>query len=216
MKKLSVADVMTPEVVVATAECRTRQIIDVLTDFGVSGLPVVDARDRVIGVVSEAELLGAVDEAAAGGAGAVTQRTAAELMTAPAVTIGPDAPLTVAARLMGRHRVKRLPVVEEGTGRLVGIVTRGDLIRRTLRSDVAIEHQVVDEVIMPAFGVDPERIAVDVADGTVTLSGDVERRSAAMRLAAGVRAVDGVAAVADRLHWRVDDTAIGRRPARTG
>ncbi|WP_432971473.1 CBS domain-containing protein [Dactylosporangium sp. CA-233914] len=210
MRQLTVADVMTPEVVVATADCLVREIIDVLTDYGVSGLPVVDSDDRVIGVVSEADLLPAL----AGDADddAVARRSARELMTTPAVSVGPDAGVRIAARLMARHRVGRLPVVEDGTGRLVGMLTRGDLIRRTMRSDAAVEHEIVDNVVLPAFGVDPTRIEVEVRDGVATLRGTVERRSAAQRLVALARTVDCVAAVDDRLRWRTDDTA-PRRPA---
>jgi len=213
MRNLAVIDVMTTDVVVATEQCNIRQIIDVLTDYGVSGLPVVDADNRVIGVVSEADLLPAVAEAATGGAAAVVQRTAADLMSSPAVTIGPDDGLPVAAATMARHHIKRLPVVEDGSGRVLGIVTRGDLMRRTLRSDVAIENEIIDSVILPAFGVDATRIAVEVTDGVVTLRGYVERHSAALRLAAHARAVDCVARVVDELLWDTDDTA-GRRPAR--
>jgi CBS domain-containing protein len=208
MNEQRVADVMTAEVVVAARDCGVRQVLDVLTDYGVSGLPVVDEGDHVVGVVSEADLLTALTEPAGG-----ADPTAAELMTSPAVTIGPDAPARFAARLMARHRIKRLPVVEDGSGRLVGIVTRGDLMRRVLRSDTAIERDIVDNVVLPAFAVDPSRIGVEVTDGVVTLRGGVERRSAALRLAALARAVDGVTGVVDELAWNVDDTAVRRRPA---
>ncbi|WP_432843395.1 CBS domain-containing protein [Dactylosporangium sp. CA-092794] len=215
MNELRVYDVMTPEVVVATADCRRRHIIDVLTDYGVSGLPVVDEHDRVVGMVTEADLLPAVAEPEPdGGPGA--EPTAAQLMTSPAITVGPQAPIRFAARLMTRHRIKRLAVVEDGSGRLVGIVTRGDLMRRALRSDAAVERDVVDNVVLPAFGVDPAEIGVEVSDGVVTLRGPVERRSAAQRLTALARAVDGVTGVADELTWRVDDTTVRRtRPAQT-
>ncbi|GAA2366749.1 CBS domain-containing protein [Dactylosporangium salmoneum] len=208
MNELRVLDVMTPDVVVATADCHARQLVDVLTDFGVSGLPIVDERDRVLGVVSEADLLITVSDP-----GDDADPSAAELMTAPAVTVGADAPIRFAARLMARHRVRRLPVVEDGSGRLLGIVTRGDLMRRALRSDAAVERDVVDQVVLPAFGVDPTAIDVKVADGVVTLHGAVERRSAAQRLAALARAVDGVTGVVEELSWRVDDTVVRHRHA---
>ncbi|MFG2041863.1 CBS domain-containing protein [Dactylosporangium sp. NPDC048998] len=211
MNELHVSDVMTPEVVVATVDCRTRQIVDVLTDYGVSGMPVVDENDHVIGMVTEADLMPDLAEADEGTTAA--ERTAAELMSSPAVTVGPDAPVRIAARLMSRHRVKQLPVVEDGSGRLVGILTRGDLMRRTMRSDTAVQRDVFDNVVLPAFAVDPSQIAVDVIDGVVTLHGTVERRSAALRLAALARTVDGVTSVVDDVKWHVDDTAVPRRQA---
>ncbi|MER7008297.1 CBS domain-containing protein [Dactylosporangium sp. NPDC000555] len=211
MNELHVSDVMTPEVVVATVDCRTRQIVDVLTDYGVSGMPVVDEDDHVIGMVTEADLMPELAEADEGTTTA--ERTAAQLMSSPAVTVGPDAPVRIAARLMSRHRVKQLPVVEDGSGRLVGILTRGDLMRRTMRSDAAVQRDVFDNVVLPAFAVDPSQVAVDVTDGVVTLHGTVERRSAALRLAALGRTVDGVTRVIDELSWHVDDTAVPRRRA---
>ncbi|MEV8516094.1 CBS domain-containing protein [Dactylosporangium sp. NPDC051484] len=209
MNELHVSDVMTPEVVVATVDCRTRQIVDVLTDYGVSGMPVVDEDDHVIGMVTEADLMPELAEADEGTTAA--ERTAAQLMSSPAVTVGPDAPVRIAARLMSRHRVKQLPVVEDGSGRLVGILTRGDLMRRTMRSDAAVQRDVFDNVVLPAFAVDPSQIAVDVTDGVVTLDGAVERRSTALRLTALTRTVDGVTRVVDELSWHVDDTAVPRR-----
>lgn len=216
MSAVRVCDVMTREVVVATAGCRTSNIIDVLTDYGVSGLPVVDDGDRVIGVVSEADLLAAIVEAGDGSLDGIAGHTARQLMSSPPVVVGPDDTVSHAAGLMAGRHVKRLPVVEPGSGRLVGIVTRGDLLRRALRSDAAIEREVVGDVVQPAFAVDPARIEVGVRRGVVTLRGDVERRSAAMRLVTGARAVDGVGGVVDELHWRLDDTHAGGRYVRAG
>ncbi|GGM77246.1 CBS domain-containing protein [Dactylosporangium sucinum] len=206
MHEVQVREVMTQAVVVVTADCRARNIIDVLTDYGASGMPVVDDADRVIGVVSEADLLPAIGDGTS-----LESSRAAELMTAPAVTVGPEAPVGVAARLMSHHRVKRLPVVDDASGRLVGIITRGDLVRRTLRGDDAIARDVLDGVVLPTYGVDPARISVEVHDGAVTLRGSVDRRATAVRLAARTRAVEGVLRVADELDWSVDDTRPRRR-----
>jgi CBS domain-containing protein len=142
MDTTTVRDVMTLPVVAARTHTRYDEIADTLRRRGVSAVPVVDAWTRVVGVVSEADLLPRVafpgDDA--GGIPALDSRrrrlawakasrdTAAELMTQPPVTVGPDASIMQAARLMYDHRVKRLPVID-GEGRLVGIVSRCDLLR---------------------------------------------------------------------------------------
>jgi CBS domain-containing protein len=149
MKTTTVREVMTAPVVAVRRHARYAEIADTLRRHGVSAVPVIDARTRVLGVVSEADLLPKVEFPADGGTGPLVpehrrQRrarakavldTAAELMTHPAVTVSPDASITHAARLMDDHRVKRLPVIDS-EGRLVGVVSRCDLLRGTHASDL--------------------------------------------------------------------------------
>jgi CBS-domain-containing membrane protein len=133
--------------------------------------------------------------------------SAAELMTAPAVTIGPDATVTEAARLLHRHGIKRLPVVDPA-GPLLGIVSRADLLKVFLRSDAEIGQEIRQEVLLRAMWVNPDTVTVKVRDGVVTLTGQLERRSLipiAVRL---VRGLDGVVDVVDRLTFEVDDSPI--------
>ena len=172
----------------------------------------------MLGVVSEADLLHKVERAGHPDERRVFEgrrrRTArekadallaADLMTAPAVTTVPGSALPAAARLMDREAVKRLPVLDD-LGRLVGIVTRSDLLRVHLRSDAEIREDVVQEVLRRVLAVRDGLVTVQVRDGAVTLDGRLDRRSAvdlAGRLAAQV---SGVVTVHNAIGYDVDDT----------
>ncbi|MER7272261.1 CBS domain-containing protein [Micromonospora carbonacea] len=217
MRAWQVRDVMTTDVAAVREGTAYREIVDVLTGWRVTAAPVVDGARRVLGVVSEADLLHKVEllgqpherrvfvgrrqREAQVKAGATL---AADLMSAPAVTVGPDASCVEAARLMTQRHVKRLPVVDD-LGRLVGIVTRGDLLRVHLRPDGDIRADVVGEVLRRTLGVRDDDVDVTVHDGVVTLTGQLERRST-VRLALRLSAqVSGVVEVVDALGWAVDD-----------
>lgn len=212
-----VKDVMTTTVVAVREGASYKEIVDALVEYGVSAVPVLDADDRVVGVVSEADLLPKVEFSGGDDTGAalwerVCQRsartkaagdTAAELMNSPAMTIRPEASVVEAARLMEAEGVKRLPVVGE-EGRLAGLVTRGDLLRVFLRPDTAIRDAVLTEVFEHLLGIRPPEIGVAVAGGVVTLTGSVAS-SAEARLAVRLtRAVAGVVDVVDRLTYDRD------------
>jgi CBS domain-containing protein len=124
--------------------------------------------------------------------------TAAELMSAPAVCITGDASVVAAARMMHTRNVKRLPVVD-ADGRLVGVVARADLLRVFLRDDRAIRAEIVEEVLGQVAGVSPASVGVEVEQGRVVLSGDVERAELAPILVRLCASVDGVVSVADRI-----------------
>jgi CBS domain-containing protein len=215
-----VRDVMTREVVCVDEETPFREIAALMADCKISALPVLDADGRVVGVVSEADLLckeefpegppeGRLMEGRrrratrAKAAGA----TAVELMTSPPITVGPDASLPEAARLLHRHRIKRLPVVDPA-GPLLGIVSRADLLKVFLRSDDQIAQEVRREVLLRALWVDPDTVRVEVRDGVVTLTGQLERRSLIPILVRLVHGLDGVVDVVDRLGFEVDDSTI--------
>ncbi|WP_229402084.1 CBS domain-containing protein [Micromonospora okii] len=222
MRTWQVRDVMTADVAAVREGTAYREIVDVLTGRHVTAVPVVDDARRVLGVVSEADLLHKVEllgqpherrvfpsrrlREARAKAGATL---AEDLMTAPAVTVAPDASLVEAARMMTERHVKRLPVVDD-LGRLVGIVTRGDLLRVHLRPDEHVRADVVDEVLRRVLGVPDGVVDVAVRDGVVTLTGQLDRWSRA-RLAVRLAAqVSGVVEVVDALGYAVDD---GPRPA---
>ena len=147
----NVASVMTTDVVTIAPGSVYKEVVERLRERRVSAAPVVDAERHVIGVVSEADLLLKEErpDGAPGGpllhphgdAAKAEARNAAALMTAPAVTVTPQTTLTEAARLMHRRHVKRLPVVDD-EGRLVGIVSRADLLHLFLRSDESIAREV--------------------------------------------------------------------------
>ena len=214
--KTTVAELMTTEVLSVHETAGFKQMVELIEQHRISALPVVDAHRRVLGVVSEADLLlkeGQLDlqrhhvfeshrrreerEKASGTA-------ARELMSSPAVTIGSEASIRDAAKLMHDRGIKRLPVVD-GEGKLVGIISRSDVLRVFLRSDAEIRREIVDDVIQRIMFLDAPTLVIDVADGLVTATGEVDRKSDAQiltRLSAGV---PGVVGVASHLRYRYDD-----------
>lgn len=209
--KWRVRDVMTTKVVTVTPHTSCKHIARLLHDNRVSAVPVLAPDGQVAGVVSEADLLPKQDQHARHRARLLPSRsakadarTAAELMTAPAITIEPDAPVGAAARLMQRHHLKRLPVVDTG-GQLIGIVSRHDLLKVFLRPDDQIAAEIAG-VLTAILLLDPASVAITVRDGIVTLAGKVEdsgQIQAAVKLAGDV---DGVIAVTSRLTSRQADT----------
>jgi CBS domain-containing protein len=178
-----VRDVMTTEVVTAEPSTPFKEIAARLAQHRISAVPVVDAGRRVLGIITEADLLLKQEHPdpkadvsliwtrrrrreRAKAAAAV----AGKLMTAPAATVAPSSTVTEAARRMHTAGVKRLPVVDE-TGRLVGIVSRADLLNVFTRPDEAIRSQIISEVIVGVFMLDPSRFFIDVDDGVVLLQG---------------------------------------------
>ncbi|MGW1809749.1 CBS domain-containing protein [Streptomyces sp. NPDC002078] len=197
-----VTDVMTHRVVALRAGAAFKDIVKVMREWQVSALPVLDDAGRVVGVVSEGDLL-AKEEHWGGDIGRYGEArhlaearkadavTAGQLMTAPAVTVAADATLAHAARLMARTRVKRLPVVGRD-GTLRGIVSRSDLLKVFLRDDEEIAEEVGREVVVRLFGPRAATVRVEVRDGVVTLAGRV-RETALIPVAARLaRAVAGV------------------------
>jgi CBS domain-containing protein len=212
--KYTVRDVMSTHVIAARKDASFKEMAENLREHRVSAFPVVDEDSKVIGVVSEADLLTkeALDGGSAGMPGMVSgmlQRkeeeraaglTAGDLMTHPAVTVEPDDPVEHAARLMYARRVKRLPVVD-ATGRLVGIISRADLLSVYSRPDEEIRKEIYDEVIPNEFRADPARVTVTVQDGIVTLEGEPETAPLGRDIVDQTRHVQGVVAVRDRLSY---------------
>ncbi|MFE9634050.1 CBS domain-containing protein [Streptomyces sp. NPDC006463] len=214
MKHIKVGDLMTDEVVSVVSATPFKDVAKLLAQHDISGLPVFDDEDRVVGVISESDLLrrqaavpaasDAEERAAVPEAAAVT---AAGIMSAPAVTARADETAAEAARLMTRRGVERLPVVDE-EDRLVGIVTRRDLLRLFLRPDAEIRRRVVDDVLVGTMGLSAEAVELHVVDGIVTLEGRLERQSQVPVLIRLTEQLDGVVAVAARLTARFDDTLL--------
>ena len=181
----TVKDVMSTLPVWVSETASFREIAARLRECRVSAFPVLDAHGTVTGVVSEADLL--VKEAVLGEPGGIAGLlagwihraaqakaagvTAADLMTSPAVTIGPDDTVEHAARLMYDRKVKRLPVVDQG-GRLVGIISRTDILAVFDRTDAEIREEIMTQVI--AGRSEPSQYSVIVTDGVVTLEGNPE------------------------------------------
>ncbi|GGN79784.1 hypothetical protein GCM10011579_064640 [Streptomyces albiflavescens] len=178
-----VNDVMTRTVVALRTGAAFKDIVKTMREWRVSALPVLDDGERVVGVVSEADLLPKEEyrEGDLGRHGLVQHLsdvrkadavTAEELMTAPALTVTPDATLAHAAHVMARSRVKRLPVVAPD-GALKGIVSRSDLLKVFLRDDEDIAEDVGRAVVLRLFGTRSAPVRVEVHDGVVTLTGRV-------------------------------------------
>jgi CBS domain-containing protein len=211
--------VMTTQVITATPATPFRELVELLGQRRISALPVVDDDRRVVGIVSEADLL--IKEAYPHGGsdasmlealrhprrfGKGVGTCAAEVMTRRVVTVPVGMPLAAAARLMIRLGIKRLPVVDE-QGRLAGIVTRGDLLKAFLRPDPAIAWGIRHDILRDRFPNFGAHVEVEVHDGTVGLTGGLERRSQVDALVRAVQAVEGVAAVNAQLTWETDDVA---------
>ena len=224
MKRHTVADVMTRRVATVTEDVGYKQIVETLTSNAVSAVPVVDADQRVVGVVSEADLLHKVDTVSTEPNGWVFERKsvriarekanadfARDLMTVPPITIAEADSVAVAARLMDTERVKRLPVVDS-EGRLVGIVSRSDLLRPYLRSDEDIRMEINDGVLLGTMWMDPSDFTVTVDQGIVTIRGEVERRSTVPLLVGIIRSVPGVVDVLERVSARMDDDRVTSVP----
>ena len=220
MRTWQVRDVMTTDVATVAEESPYRQIVDLVTGRHISAVPVVDKFRHVLGVVSEADLLRKVEligepherrafesrrrRSARVKADAAVAR---DLMTAPAVTTFPDTPVVAAAKLMDHQRVKRLPVIDD-LGRLVGIVTRSDLLRVHLRPDADIRADIVQEVLYRVLAIQEGAVRVEVNDGVVRLTGALDRRTSvevAVRLAAQV---SGVVEVINKMTYDFDDMVV--------
>ena len=209
--KSMVRDVMTSRVVAVRSDASFKEMVAKMRESRISAFPVVDGYGRVIGVVSEADFLNKeAEQADIQGVLAsllyfrshakATGVTAGELMTSPAVTVGPDTPVVDAARLMRDRRVKRLPVIN-ATGHLIGIISRTDVLGVFLRPDQDIRREVTVEVIPASGAQGPTRFTVTVTGGIVTLTGRPENDGAGHELAAAIRRVEGVVAVHDQLSY---------------
>jgi CBS-domain-containing membrane protein len=213
---------MTADVVRAESGTPFKEVARLLAAHRISGLPVVDEDDKVVGVLSETDLLmhqattpdpyepkhrarlagltpGARRRTAKGEA-----RTAGELMTRPPVTVHADDTIVQAARAMAQRHVDRLPVLDE-EDRLVGIVTRCDLLQVFLRSDQEIHDEVIEEVLVRALWLPPGSVEVSVTEGVVTLTGHMERKSETEIAVSMTRRIDGVVHVFSKLTHRLDD-----------
>jgi len=215
--RTKVRDVMTTRVVAVRGNATFKDLATLLIEYRVSAFPVLDNDGKVIGVVSEADMLSKEALVAAMGVQAArlgriagsphhdefakaAAVTAADLMTKPPVVVTPDEPVTSAARLMYHGRVKRLPVVGE-KGQLVGIVSRADVLSVYSRPDSEIQQEITKNVIQNEFFADPDQFAVSVKDGIVTLEGYPETAAAGRDIVAEAWHVEGVVSVRDRLTY---------------
>ncbi len=217
---LTIHDVMSRPALTVHPETPLKDVARQLVEHRISGLPVVDPNGKVLGVISEADLLMKEQGAAAVphrhfvrllGESRATKAhlaklratTAGEAMTVPAVTITSDRPLAEAASLMTRRGINRLPVVEEGV--LVGVVSRADLVRAYVRSDEDLGDVVRREVLLGTMWLDPLLFEVTVRNGIVRVAGSVGRRSTAEVIERMTAMIPGVVDVISAIHWETDD-----------
>lgn len=217
MREPTVAAVMTTRVVAVTPDTTFKDLVTTLTRERISAVPVVDGDGRPIGVVSEADVLakqefhGGNDEKPHGDRAGrdrwfrAQAKTAAELMTTPVRAIRADEPLSAAARILAVAHVRRL-FVTGLDGRLVGVVSRRDLLRIYDQTEDELREQVEDMV--EEVGAAPGAVEVRVADGVVTLDGLLERRSLVDVVVRVVAALPGVVGVRNNLRYGVDDVVV--------
>lgn len=213
---MNVKDVMTSDVITVRPETSLKDVAAILTERRISGVPVVDASGKVVGVVSEGDILFKergpsertgllawfADPYDVAEQLKLAARTAAEAMTAPAKTIAPWRLVSSAAAEMLDEGVNRLPVVDD-EGRLVGIVTRADLVRAFVRTDAEIVREIREKVLERALLLEtPETVTVGVDGGVVTLDGFVELRADAELIATLVARLPGVVDVESSVRWR--------------
>jgi len=225
MRTPLVDDVMTKDVVTVRSFAPFRELTTTMLSHGVGALPVVDAIGHPIGIVSRTDLLAkqaAPDSARAeawellspAGRRVRSRReatTAARLMTGSPVTVSAGSGVARAAHLMQRHAITHLPVVDE-RGVVIGIVSRGDLLRVFLRDDAEIHEDVIRDVLIDALDADRHTIDVAVEGGVVTLAGTLDSESTAEYAVRRTRGVPGVVDVVDKLRSRYEED----RPAGLG
>lgn len=218
MSRWNVADVMTIGAISVQEDTPFKEIVDLLEAHEINAVPVVDGFDRVVGVVSSADLVPKIEFAGDDdhlrlfeskhtrrARGKAHATAAGDLMNAPAITVMGSTSVVAAARVMETAELKRLPVVDD-LGRLIGMVTRRDLLKVFLRTDEEIRHEIVGEALDNLVGIDSQHLRVEVDDGVVTLLGEVERRSLVDVVVRQVERVDGVVDVISHLSAEVDDT----------
>ena len=219
---MKVNELMQTDVVTVAPGTSLKEVARILVERGISGVPVCDAEGRVLGVVSETDivvkerglpereggllgrLLGEVSRSEANGLAKVRARTAGEAMTSPAITIEGIHPAAAAARRMIERGVNRLPVVDL-VGRLVGIVTRADLVLAFIRPDAEIETEIREDILQRVLWAGPERVRIVVREGEVDLSGELDTRSDVEVLERLVLKVTGVVSVRSTVTHRIDD-----------
>lgn len=210
MRRRTVNDVMTRAVVSAYRDASFNDIARVMVERGITAMPVIDKDHHVAGVVSETDLLAKEERENGPNRRRLGRRrkrpsrtkaqtsTAEQLMSTPAITVRPQATIVEAARLLEQHKIKRVPVTDDAN-RLVGIVSRRDLLRVFTRTDDDIRDEILHEIFARLLMVDPGAVSVRVTHGVVTLAGTLPQESLipiAVRLTA---ATDGVVSVIDEL-----------------
>ena len=202
---MQVVDLMTTDVIKVAPDTPIKQAAQLMFRHRVSGLPVVDDLGRVSGIITEADFL-RLEVARGESPDPAPIETVAEIMSSGVVSVHPDEGLAEAAKIMVVQDIKRLPVVDDEQ-RLVGIISRLDIVAAFTRPDEVIEDEIREDLVRRVLFVDPEAIEVSVQGGVVTFSGEIGTRNEARLLEELARRLDGVMKVDNQLSWRLDDTS---------
>ncbi len=201
---MRVVDLMTTDVITVSPETAIKDAARLMFRNRVSGLPVCD-EGLVVGIITEADFLRL--EVAREEADVPTPvESVGQVMNQNVVTIGSDQRIGDAARTMVVHDVNRLPVVDED-GRLLGIISRLDVVAVFTRPDDVIEDEIREDVLRRVLFIDPDDITVTVANGVVRFQGQIGTRNEASLLEELARRLDGVVRVDNQLTWRYDDSS---------
>lgn len=200
---MRVVDLMTADVITASPETPIKAAARLMVRNKVSGLPVCDEDNCVVGIITEADFL-RLEVAREEAAHPKPVERVEQVMHRSVLTIGPDATVGDAARMMVINDVNRLPVTD-GDGKSLGIISRLDVVAAFTRPDEIIEDEIKEDLLRRVLFIDPDDITVDVTNGVVTFSGEIGTRNEARLLAELARRLDGVMKVESELTWRLDD-----------
>jgi CBS domain-containing protein len=196
--------VMTTEVVCVAPDTPFKECVDMIRVHRVGALPVVDDSGRLLGILSESDLLRKEERATGRDEPRATARTAAYAMTRTVITSTPESSLGQAARLMHAASIRHLPITD-AEGRLIGIVSRADLLKVFLRSDESIRREIAEVLLPRAFGIPSGGLEIEVREGVVHVGGEVATSSTAQLIVAFIDRIEGVVGVEGEVGYRLDD-----------
>lgn len=225
---MKVSQLMTPEVITVGRDTSLKEAARRMIEAAVSGLVVTDGSGALVGVITEADFVKTESERRAGKRARLlrwfsrnepevsdTERLVGDVMTPEVITLGSEADHAEAARLMRKAGVKRIPIVDE-EGRLIGILSRSDIMRAFARPDADIVAEIEDHVMGDVLWIDPRRATIRCIEGNLVLSGRLETKSDVTLLEALARRVDGVVSLASHLEWEIDNTKLEMVPPPPG
>lgn len=200
---MQVVDLMTTDIITVTPDTPIRDAAQLMFRNRVSGLPVCGEDASLVGIISEADFL-RLEVAREDAPDMEPIETVGQVMETNVVTIGADALLWDAAKVMVLHEIKRLPVVGDQM-EVLGIISRMDVVAAFTRPDEVIEDEIREDLLRRVLFVDPDGIAVRVEEGIVVFTGEIGTRDEARLLGELATRLDGVVRVENQLTWRLDD-----------
>jgi CBS-domain-containing membrane protein len=213
---MKLQNLMTTDVLTIGPDASLKEAARRMIEAGVSGLPVTDDDANLVGIITEADFVNTeADRRKKKRAGLLRlltdrsedwsqERLVRDVMTEDVHTLEAGTDHAEAARLMKSAGIKRIPVVEEG--RLVGLVSRTDMLKAFARTDQEILDEIENHLMREILWVDPRKVTAGCTDGNVTLSGRLETKTDASLLVELTKRLDGVVSVSDHLSFEVDNT----------